>query len=101
MKIIAGNTAPAPDAAMIRALRNAHRWSESLKSGISLKRLASEVNVSERYVARIIALAGLSPKIQAAIVDGIQPIDLTLERLLRNSLPLEWSAQEQALGFCV
>ncbi|RYH06259.1 recombinase family protein [Tropicimonas sp. IMCC6043] len=101
MKILAGNIAPAPDAAMIRALRNAHRWSESLKAGTPLNHLAAEVNTSERYLARVTALAGLSPKIQVAIVNGTQPVDLTLKRLLRNSLPLEWNAQEHALGFGV
>ncbi|KIC09816.1 resolvase [Leisingera sp. ANG-M1] len=99
MKIVAGSFAPAPDAAMIRALRNAHRWSDALRSGTPLKRLATDVNVSERYAARIIALAGLSPKIQTAIIDGSQPVDLTLKRLLRSALPLEWHAQERALGF--
>ncbi|SDL26049.1 recombinase family protein [Aliiruegeria lutimaris] len=99
MKIVAGSFAPSPDAAMVRALRNAHHWSEALKSGTPLKRLASEVKTSERYVARIIALSGLSPKIQTAIIDGTQPVDLTLQRLLRNTLPLNWTAQEQVFGF--
>lgn len=101
MKIVAGNFASVPDAALIRALRNAHRWSETLKSGKPLNRLATEVNVSERYLARTIALAGLSPRIQAAIVDGNQPDGLTLKRLLRIHLPLEWKEQDRALGFGV
>ncbi|MCA0872179.1 recombinase family protein [Seohaeicola saemankumensis] len=99
MKIFAGQLARAPDPAMIRALRNAHRWSAHLKSGTPLKRLASDANMSERYVARIISLSGLSPKIQTAIVDGTQPVDLTLKRLLSRSLPLEWCDQEQVFGF--
>jgi hypothetical protein len=47
----------------------------------------------------VIALSGLSPRIQAAIIDGTQPVDLTLECLLRSALPLEWQAQEQTFGF--
>jgi DNA invertase Pin-like site-specific DNA recombinase len=99
VKIVAGHPAPAPDAAMIRALRNAHRWAAALKSGTALTRLARDEKTSERYAARIIALSGLSPKIQAAILDGTQPMDLTLKRLLRSSLPLDWRDQEQAFGF--
>ncbi|MBJ6370757.1 recombinase family protein [Sedimentitalea arenosa] len=99
MKIVAGTRAPAPDATMIRALRNAHRWAAALKSGTPLTRLATDEKTSERYAARIIALSGLSPRIQAAILDGTQPMDLTLKRLLATSLPLDWRDQEQAFGF--
>lgn len=99
MKIVAGKIAPTPDGTMIRALRNAHRWSDALKSGIPLKRLAADAKVSERYAAPIIALAGLSPKIQTALIDGTQPAGLTLKRLLSRALPLDWKAQEQTLGF--
>jgi hypothetical protein len=99
MKIVAVTRAPAPDAAMIRALRNAHRWADALKSGAPLTRLATDEKTSERYAARIITLSGLSPRIQAAILDGTQPADLTLKRLLATSLPLDWHDQQQALGF--
>ena len=101
MKVIAGDRAPAPDAVMIRGLRNAHRWAAALTSGTTLRRLAEHEGFSERYVARIIPLSGLSPTIQAAIVDGTQPVDLTLERLVRHRLPLDWRDQESMLGFGV
>jgi site-specific DNA recombinase len=99
IKIIAGDRSPAPDEIMIRGLRNAHRWSNALKSGTPLRQLAKTAKYSERYIARIIPLAGLSPKIQAAIIDGSQPIDLVLEKLARATLPLDWSEQERMLGF--
>ncbi|MXU66592.1 recombinase family protein [Oceanomicrobium pacificus] len=97
-KIVAGDRKPRLDPAMVRALRNAHRWSASLKTGQSLKRLANDARISERYAARIIALSGLSPKIQTAIVDGTQPVDLTLQRLVSRKLPLAWDDQEQSFG---
>ena len=53
---------------------------------------------SERYIARIIPLACLSPKIQAAVIDGTQPVGLTLERLVQYRLPLGWHTQENLLG---
>ena len=98
MKIIAGDRAPAPDPVLIRSLRNAHRWTKALKSGTPLRRLAGSAEYSERYIARIIPLAGLSPGIQAAIVAGSQPVDLTLEKLIRVPLPLDWQEQERMLG---
>ncbi len=71
MKIVAGERQPMPDQAMIRALRNAHRWADMLKSGTALKDIAEREGFSESYVGRIIPLATLSPKIQEAIVTGV------------------------------
>ena len=98
MKIVVGEHAPAPDATLLTGLRNAHRWAAALKSGTSLARLAAVERVSARYISRIVPLASLSPKLQAAIVAGTQPADLTLERLVRTSLPLCWHAQEHLFG---
>jgi len=44
-------------------------------------------------------LAFLSPRIQAAILDGSQPPDLSLERIVRTGVPLDWSEQERVFGF--
>jgi hypothetical protein len=98
MKIIAGERAPMPDKALLQALRRAHRWTKALKSGTPLRRLASEEDISGRYMARTIPLAGLSPKIQTAIFEGRHPVELTLKRLLRHQLPLDWRDQERLLG---
>ena len=95
MKIIAGDRQPTPDATLIRALRNAHRWTDAMSGGISLRQLAQNVRHTERYIARIATLAGLSPTIQTAIMDGLAPIDLTLEVLTRRPIPLDWREQER------
>jgi hypothetical protein len=50
-------------------------------------------------VRRLILLGALSPRIVEAIVEGLQPPDLTVVSLTRRiDLPLLWSAQEQALN---
>ena len=67
MKIVAGERQPTPDQAMIRALRNAHRWADMLKAGTALKDIADRDGFPKSYVARFIPLAMLSPKIQDAI----------------------------------
>jgi DNA invertase Pin-like site-specific DNA recombinase len=97
-KIIAGERQPTPDLAMIRALRNAHRWAYMLKSGIALREIAHREGVSESYVARIIPLATLSPKIQDAILAGNQPLELSLETLVRSQIPLCWDSQDKRFG---
>lgn len=98
MKIIAGETQPMPDQAMIRALRSAHRWADMLKSGTALKDIADQEGFSESYVGRIIPLATLSPKIQDAIVTGSQPLELNLETFVRARMPFDWADQERLFG---
>lgn len=44
-------------------------------------------------------LAFLSPKIQAAILDGTQPPELTLKRLVSVTHPVDWTEQERQFGF--
>jgi len=70
-----------------------------LRSGTPLKTIALNQRYSDSYVARIIPLAGLSPRIQTAIVNGDQPTNLTLETLVRAKPPLDWEVQERQLGF--
>jgi DNA invertase Pin-like site-specific DNA recombinase len=98
MKIVAGERQPTPDQAMIRALRHARRWADMLKAGTALKDIAGREGYSESYVARIIPLATLSPKIQDAIIGGMQPMDLTLETFVRTPIPLCWDQQEDRFG---
>ncbi|MDH3666994.1 MAG: recombinase family protein [Paracoccaceae bacterium] len=99
MKIVAGERQPTPDPVLVRALGNAHRWSAMLKSGATLNAIADRAGLSKSYVARIIPLATLSPRIQEAVVVGNQPLELTLETLVRTQLPLDWARQEERFGF--
>ena len=98
-KIIAGDQNPDPDQTLIRALRNAHRWAEVLKTGTPDSQIAADNACSDSYARRIIPLATLSPKLQEAILSGRQPEDLTLETLIRKRIPLDWTAQESHFGF--
>ncbi|MGY6633208.1 MAG: hypothetical protein ACXIU8_05635 [Alkalilacustris sp.] len=99
VKIVAGERQPLPDQAMIRALRNAHRWARMLKAGVALTDIADRARASVSYVGRIIPLATLSPRIQEAILMGIQPLDLSLETFVRSRPPLDWAEQERRFGF--
>ncbi len=99
MKIIAGEQHPTPDKTLLQALRNAHAWIGEMKSGTSIREVATKASISESYVTRILPLAFLSPRIQNVILSGTQPVELTLETLVCTTLPLDWSAQERLLGW--
>jgi hypothetical protein len=90
---------PRPNSTLIKALTRAHRWKHKLFSGEapSIRAIASEEGVTERYVGRLLRLAFLAPDIVEAILDGYQPADLELERLLEG-IPLAWVDQRRAFG---
>ncbi len=98
LKIVAGDRRRSPDPAMLRALRNAHRWADMLKGGLGLKDISVREGMSESYVGRIVPLSTLSPRLQEAIVTGSQPPELTLEILVRSRLPLHWCDQQRCFG---
>jgi hypothetical protein len=98
-KIIAGTQVPATDPTLVRMLSKAHRWMQALQDGTALTEIARSDGHAESYVSTRIPLAFLSPRIQAAILDGTQPRDLSVERILRLGIPLDWSEQERVFGF--
>jgi site-specific DNA recombinase len=99
MKLVTGAEEPRPDPKLIDGLRRAHAWSKRLKAGEPLRAIAQSHKASDRYTARIIALATLAPDIQAAIVEGRQPVELTLKALVKTDIPVCWHAQRERLGF--
>lgn len=66
----------------------------------SLSQLAKEKNLGPSQLSRYIRLNYLAPDIQAAIMDGTQPPELTVWSLLYGPLPLDWNQQRQLLGLC-
>ena len=92
-------SAPQRNLSLIRAVTRAHAWYAKLLAGTaSQASIAKENGVNDKYVSRLIRGAFLAPDITAAILDGRQPADLTLDALLENLSP-EWAVQRQALGF--
>ena len=98
--IIAGADAPPrkPDAALLKAIARAHWWFEELISAraTSLAAIASREGVTDRYVARLIRLAFLAPKIVEAIAERGELADLKLTPHV--DLPLDWTTQKRAVG---
>ncbi len=89
-----------PVPSLIKAVARAHRWPEQIIHGEVKGRhsIAQRTGLDERYVGRVLQCALLAPDIVEAILDGHQPADLGIQKLLKN-LPLDWSAQRRLLGF--
>lgn len=65
----------------------------------SIAELAKEHGMGPSLFARMLRVNYLAPDIQAAIIDGAQPADLTRHKILYGSMPLDWEQQRQLLGF--
>jgi len=90
------------DPVLIKAIVQANDWLEQILSGKakSLREIAEKEKLPERYLRRIVELAFLSPDITESILDGNQPVDLTLKHLICDiKLPLAWNKQRRLLGF--
>jgi site-specific DNA recombinase len=89
-----------PSPSLIKAIARAHDWYEQIIAGRMTGRRSIEkaTGVDERYVAQILHAAFLAPDIVDAILDGQQPVDLTMEKL-RKRPPADWGEQRTRLGF--
>jgi DNA invertase Pin-like site-specific DNA recombinase len=97
-KIVVGDRVPKPDRTLLRALSQAHSWVADLRGGKPLGEIAAATRHSESYIRTRAQLAYLAPAIQSAILEGRQPADLTLERIIRKLVPLDWDAQARLYG---
>jgi hypothetical protein len=84
------------DKSLVKGLRLAHAL-------VARNGLAGEdetAKAPERpYDRQLCLMAFLAPDIQQAILEGRQPADLNLERLVRQPFPLAWADQRAVLGF--
>ena len=60
---------------------------------------AERLDLNEEYLRGVLGCAFLAPDIVEAILDGRQPSDLTVKKLSRRRLPLDWEQQRAQLGF--
>jgi DNA invertase Pin-like site-specific DNA recombinase len=85
--------------ALLKALGRAHAWVRMLLQGNanSVEDLARQANKHRGDIAPILRLAFLNPNITKAILEGRQPPELTLAKLLAMDIPLSWAKQEELL----
>lgn len=104
--VVGGDAEPVskPDTALIALIAKAHRWCDQMTDGstASITELAVRENADRNEISRHLPLAFLAPDILEKILKGLQPVDLTVEKLRRlGSLPYRWDEQRAVLGFTV
>ena len=97
-KLIIGHVAPDKDTTLIRNLAKAHKWLGMIKAGTSLDEIVEQETTSRRRIQQVIKFTFLAPDIIQMIVEGRQPISLTSEWVLRNSLPGDWQDQRTLIA---
>jgi hypothetical protein len=87
------------DNATVKAIARAFRWREMLENGThaTIAEIAAAEKINESYVGRVLRLTLLAPDIVEAILNGRQPIDITMAILMRG-YPVGWRAQSDAFG---
>ncbi len=100
-KSIERDGADRQDASLMRAIALAHDWGAKLESGAcrSAVEIAEANGLTERYVWKVLRLAFLAPDIVEAILDGRQPMGLSLRRINETQISADWRQQREALGF--
>jgi len=85
---------------LIRFLARGRRWYRQITSGEvpSIQAIAKAENVTERYVARVLRGSLLAPDLMQRILDGRQPVGLTVRQLL-DPPPMDWVEQRRHFGF--
>jgi DNA invertase Pin-like site-specific DNA recombinase len=85
---------PKPIASLTRAIALSRQWADEIVNGefSNLEGVASSAGLNRRYAMRILQCAALSPALTEIILEGRQPVDLSVDRLTRN-LPLDWNEQ--------
>ena len=95
-----GNGMTLKQDAVIRAIRNARKWTDMLVTGqaANLSDLAKKLGLAAPYVTRILALANLAPDIVEAVCSGCEPEGFSLARLVKG-FPDDWEEQRTVMGF--
>ena len=93
-------TKPQANESLIKALASAYHWQHLLDSKrfSMLKELIEHYQLNSSYASRILRLNLLAPDIKQAILEGKQPLSLSLRALL-SPFPLLWEAQRRHFGF--
>ena len=88
-----------PSAALIRLIVDGHIAKNHLAKNGSVAKSAAMMGLNEQDFARVLQRGYLAPDITAAILDGLHPKDLTVERLAYCDLSAMWHEQRKSLGF--
>ena len=101
--VVGDGAADKPDAGLVSLIAKAFEVSAQLFSGeyASVEDLADRTGTSRTHVTSLVRLSYLAPNIVRDILDGRQPIDLSMSRLMTSThhMPHDWAEQRRYLGF--
>ena len=96
-----GNSRARPlDLSLLKAIARGHAWFAALASGRfkSVRELAKQEGLTDRYVSRQLAFAFMAPRLVEAVVMGQQRFTaFCTEDLREDPLPTVWSRQSDIL----
>jgi hypothetical protein len=83
---------------LVKLLARAFYWKRLFDSGdyATLEELAAAENVDRSYLSKTLRLTLLAPSLMEAILEGRQPGQLTIEKLMAG-VPTSWREQAQTL----
>ena len=86
------------DNSMVKALARAFRWRKLLETGVhgTIEEIAAAEKINSSYVSRVLRMTLLAPTTVEAILNGRQPTEMTLGRLM-EPFPAVWSEQAATL----
>jgi site-specific DNA recombinase len=95
----AGSSEEARNEVLIQALVRAHGWIKLLRDGVheSVEDIAEANRIHPKVVRQALRLAFLAPDVTTAILEGRQPVNLSLGRIPKL-LPLPWTEHRHLLG---
>ena len=88
-----------PNAELIKILNQSYTWHQDILDGKTTQEIANREKVCVQYVRRILNLSFLSPKIVRATLNGTQPTDCTLKKLLSIRTP-DWKERVAGIIKC-
>jgi site-specific DNA recombinase len=103
MRLVVRPDSPAtqPIDPLSNVVARAYAWRTAILSGESLKRavLAKRLGLNDQYLRRVLGCAFLAPDIVDSILQGQAPSNLSVKKLCRLRLSLDWAQQRVQLGF--
>ena len=82
------------DSTMIKAIARGFRWRKLLETRAygTIEEIAAAEKINSSYVSRLLRMTLLAPDIVESILDGRQPVEMTLARLMRP-VAVVWAEQ--------
>ncbi|MAF57591.1 MAG: resolvase [Ponticaulis sp.] len=96
-RIVYGGQSTKPDPVLIRAIAKAHHYLDAVKAGERIIDIATREGTDKTNIRRRLELAFLSPNLVEMILKGEQPTELTLDRLMKADIPMDWKEQQAKL----